>query len=142
MEKILLEFIDTLDSSFKKLLEDVRSTNGVSQLTISQFQYIDAIHELGEPTITEIAEKLAITKASSTAGVNKLVEKGYLNKTQSAQDKRIFHVNLTDRSRQLIDAKYQALREYGEFVQAALSEEEVKQFEAIVTKLVKLFKQV
>ncbi|MDY7020541.1 MAG: MarR family transcriptional regulator, partial [Cyanobacteriota bacterium] len=136
MEKILLEFIDTLDSSFKKLLEDVRSTNGVSQLTISQFQYIDAIHELGEPTITEIAEKLAITKASSTAGVNKLVEKGYLNKTQSAQDKRIFHVNLTDRSRQLIDAKYQALREYGEFVQAALSEEEVKQFEAIVTKLV------
>ncbi|MEL7034030.1 MAG: MarR family transcriptional regulator [Cyanobacteria bacterium J06592_8] len=142
MEKILLEFIDTLDSSFKKLLENVRSTSGVSQLTISQFQYIDAIHELGEPTITEIAEKLAITKASATTGINKLVEKGYLNKTQSAQDKRIFHVSLTDTSRQLIEAKYQALKEYGEFIQAALSEEEVKQFETIMTKLVKRFKQI
>ncbi|MEG4589418.1 hypothetical protein QUA54_30005 [Microcoleus sp. MOSTC5] len=40
----------------------------VSQLTISQFQYIDAIHQLQQPTITEVAEKLTITKASVNVG--------------------------------------------------------------------------
>ncbi|WP_414529869.1 glycosyltransferase [Nodularia chucula] len=51
MEEILLEFVNTLDSSFKKLQEEAGINSGISQLTISQFQYIDAIHQLGEPTI-------------------------------------------------------------------------------------------
>jgi DNA-binding MarR family transcriptional regulator len=45
-------------------------------------------------------------------------------------------VNLTDSSRRLADAKYQALKAYGEFINAALSEEEAAQFEKILTKLV------
>ncbi|MEA5534501.1 hypothetical protein [Crocosphaera sp. XPORK-15E] len=46
MEEILIEFVNTLDLSFKKLQEEVGSTSGVLPLTISQFQYIDAIYEL------------------------------------------------------------------------------------------------
>jgi DNA-binding MarR family transcriptional regulator len=141
MEEILIEFVNTLDSLFKKLQEEVGNTSGVSQLTISQFQYIDAIHQLGEPTITEIAEKLSITKASVTAGINKLAQRGYVTKTQSREDKRVFRVSLTETGMQLINAKYQALKEYGDFISAALSEDEARQFQAIITKLVKLFRQ-
>lgn len=141
MEEILIEFVNTLDSLFKKLQEDAGSASGISQLTISQFQYINAIHELGEPTITEVAEKLAITKASVTAGINKLTKRGHITKTQSREDKRVFRVRLTGTGKQLIDAKYQALKEYGDFISAALSEDEARQFKAIITKLVKLFRQ-
>jgi DNA-binding MarR family transcriptional regulator len=66
---------------------------------------------------------------------------GYVIKTQSNTDKRVFHVSLTEASEQLIKAKYRALKEYGEFISAALSEEETRQFEETLTKLVKLFKQ-
>ncbi|MFM2314829.1 MAG: hypothetical protein RLZZ04_4105 [Cyanobacteriota bacterium] len=138
MEKILIEFINTLDDSFKKLLSEAGSTAG-SQLTISQFQYIDAIHQLEKPTITEVAHKLAIAKASVSTGMNKLIEKGYVTKTQSDRDKRIFYLGLTARSEQLINLKHQALRQYGNFISAALSQEEAAQFEAILTKLVQLF---
>ncbi|WP_013334660.1 MarR family winged helix-turn-helix transcriptional regulator [Gloeothece verrucosa] len=141
MEKILLEFVNTLDSLFKKLQEEAGSRSGVLGLTISQFQYIDAIYQLGEPTITEIATYLGITKASVTAGINNLSKRGYITKTQSPQDKRVFRVSLTQTGMRLINAKYQALKEYGEFISAALTQEEARQFQSIITKLVKVFKQ-
>ena len=141
MEKLLIEFINTLDLSLKKLQAEVGDASGVSKLTIHQFQYIDAIYELGEPAITEIADRLHITKASVTTGVQKLINMGYVLKTQSSQDKRVFHVSLTDAGEKLIKAKYQALKEYGEFIEAALSKEEASQFEATLDKLVKVFKK-
>jgi DNA-binding MarR family transcriptional regulator len=141
MENLLLEFINTLDLSLKKFQAEVGDSSGISKLTISQFQYINAIYELGEPAITEIAKRLNITKASVTTGIHKLINMGYVIKTQSNTDKRVFHVSLTEASEQLIKAKYRALKEYGEFISAALSEEETRQFEETLTKLVKLFKQ-
>jgi DNA-binding MarR family transcriptional regulator len=141
MEKSLIEFVNTLDLSLKKLQKEVGESSGISKLTIHQFQYIDAIHELGGPTITEIAEKLNITKASVTTGIKKLIQMGYVNKTQSTEDQRVFHVNLSKAGEKLIKAKYQALKEYGEFIGAALSKEEAGRFEETLTKIVKLFKK-
>ncbi len=141
MENLLIEFINSLDLSLKKIQAEVGDEMGISKLTIHQFQYIDAIHQLGEPAITEIADKLKITKASVTTGINKLVDLGYVIKTQSREDRRVFHVSLTKAGGQLIKAKYQALKEYGEFINASLSKAEARQLEKTLTKLVKLFKQ-
>ena len=134
-----MEFVNTLDSSFKKLLTETNSISGVSQLTISQFQYINAIHELKQPTITEIAHQLSIAKASVSTGINKLIDKGFVTKTQSEQDKRIFYVSLTEIGEKLINAKHKALKEYVEFINTTLSKEEKEHFEAILIKLVELF---
>jgi DNA-binding MarR family transcriptional regulator len=141
VEKVLIEFVNTLDSLLKKLQEEVGDRSGVSKLTINQFHYIDAIYEHGEPTITEIAARLNITKASVTTGINKLVNLGYVTKSQSGDDRRVFHVSLTPAGGQLIKAKYQALKEYGEFIRAALSEDEAKAFEETLAKLVYKIKQ-
>lgn len=141
MKKVLVEFVNTLDSSFKRLLTETDSISGVSQLTISQFQYINAIHELKEPTITTIAHQLSIAKASVSTGINKLIHKGFVVKTQSEQDKRIFYLSLTEMGEKLIDSKYRALKEYVEFIDTALSKEEAEYFEAILIKLVNLFAQ-
>lgn len=137
---LLIEFVNTLDSTFKKLQTKVSNISGVSQLTISQFQYIDTIHELKQPTITEIAHKLSIAKASVSNSINKLIEKGFVTKTQSSQDKRVYHITLTEKGNSLIHAKHLALKEYGDFINTALSEEEAEQFKSILNKLVRLFK--
>ncbi|MGL4608058.1 MAG: MarR family transcriptional regulator, partial [Trueperaceae bacterium] len=70
IENTLLNFIDTLDASFKKIPE---STGNSLNITSSQAQYIEAIHKLGEPTLSELADGLDITKASVTVAVNKLL---------------------------------------------------------------------
>jgi DNA-binding MarR family transcriptional regulator len=141
MEKHLIEFVNTFDLSFKKFQDEFGVNSGISNLTINQFNYIDAIYVLGLPTITEIAYKLNITKASVTTGINKLIKLGYVIKTQSSEDKRVFHVSLTEAGRRLIKAKYQALKEYRELISASLSDDEARQFEKTLIKLVNLLKQ-
>lgn len=141
MNKLLPEFIDTLDASFKKLLEETGSASGASKLTLSQLQYIDAVHTLGEPSITELADALAITKASVTVGVNKLVRQGYVAKSQSHEDKRVFRVSLTEAGETLAQAKLQTFETYVGVIRAALTKVEVRQFETIITKLVKHFRR-
>lgn len=140
MERLLIAFVDTLDQALKKLQREVGSSSGFVKLTISQLQYIDAIYALGEPTITEIAGKLKITKASVTVGINKLIQSGYVRKYQSDLDRRVFHVRLTDLAQALIQTRLQALHDYGEFIRTALSDEEVQQFETILSKIVQLYK--
>ncbi len=135
MDKILLEFIGTLDHSLRRL-----QTEGFSQLTVSQFQYIDAIATLGQPTVSEVAARLGYSKASVTAGINKLVSLGFVSKTQSEADKRVFHVSLTESGVRMVNAKLQTVKEYVDFVASALTEDETRQFEAILTKLVAQFK--
>jgi DNA-binding MarR family transcriptional regulator len=135
MEKILLEFIATLDHSLKK-----QQTEGFSQLTVSQFQYIDAIAALANPTVGEVAARLGFAKASATTAINKLVALGFVSKTQSETDKRVFHVGLTEAGGQLVQARAKTIRAYVDFVASALTEDEIRQFEAILGKLVARFK--
>ena len=140
-QQLLIEFIDTLESTLKNLQEQVGSRSGFARLTIAQLQYIDAIHALGEPTITEIAARLGITKASVTAGVNKLASLGYVVKTPSGVDRRAVRVSLTAAGRQMVADRNRALQEYSQFIDAALSDEEAQQLEMILGKLVQQFKQ-
>ncbi len=139
MERLLLEFVNTLDSTFKRLQRDLGASTGTGQLTINQFQYIEAVYELGHPTISDIAAKLGITRASATAGINKLVKLGYITKTQSSEDKRVFHASLDAPGHQLMEAKAEAFKAYGEIVRSALSADEARQFEQILNKIVNLF---
>lgn len=141
MEKILIEFIGTLDLALKQMQKEIGTRAGFSRLTIPQLQYLDAIGALEQPTLTELANKLHITKASVTAGVNKLVEMGYVSKTRSRDDRRVFHVSLKDAGRQLRDAKQLAVENYVKFIRSALSRDEARQFEAILARLVELFQR-
>ncbi len=138
MEQLLLEFIDTLDASLKQVQKDAGA--GFASLTISQFQYLNTIHALGQPTITDIAKHLGVTKASATGGINRLAGLGYVDKTQSSADRRVFYVQLTPVAQQLVQTKFDALKAYEAFVLSALSETEARQFERILTKLVHHFK--
>ena len=141
MEAILLEFINTLEISLKQQQKAAGNDLGFSKLTVHQLQYLDAINDLEAPTITQLAHKLRITKASVTVGVNKLIKLGFVAKTRSKTDKRAFHVSLKEPGRQLVSARAQTLQAYGKFIKSALSREEAKQFEAILTKLVELFQR-
>jgi DNA-binding MarR family transcriptional regulator len=135
MEKILLEFIATLDQSLKQ-----QQSEGFSQLTLSQVQYIDAVAALGSPTVSEVAARLGFTKPSATTALNKLAAQGFVEKTQSEVDKRVVRICLTESGARLVQARAQTVKNYVAFIAAALTADEAQQFEAILAKLVQVFK--
>lgn len=136
MEQLLLEFIDTLDATLKAKVREQGETSGLAKLTISQLHYLQTVHRLGTPTITEVAMHLRFSKASVTAGINHLVQAGYLEKTPSPTDKRSFHVRLSEAGSSLVQAKAATVQAYVQFVRFALTAGEFDQFQSILAKLV------
>jgi DNA-binding MarR family transcriptional regulator len=139
MEELLLQFINTLDHQLKKQQLEFGSLTGFSKLTVSQLQYLDTVSGLEKPTITDIAEKINFSKASVTTGINKLVEMGYLVKTQSNQDKREIHVTLSEMGETLAQAKRKTLQKYSEIINSALDEHESILFTNSLSKIIHKF---
>lgn len=112
MDDLLLAFINTLDLSLKRFQRDARDRAGSARLTLSQLQYLDAIFALGTPTLSLLARRLGVTKASATIGVNRLAALGYVLKNPSETDGRAIQVRLTAPGLRLAAAKGRALEAY------------------------------
>ena len=82
-------------SKSEQLEEEYLANSELKDLTFKQLQCIELIRELDNPTLTEISDELNITKPSTTAMIEKLSEKGYLQKIKSDTDRRSAHVHLT-----------------------------------------------
>jgi len=135
MEKLLMEFVASLEESFKSLQKASGNIQGIPRLTISQFQYIDVIFHNPGASISEIALQMDFSKASITTGINKLVKLGLVIKTPSTTDRRISNVSLSPVGERLIRTKYKAIQAYSERILSILNKEELKHFEDALTKI-------
>lgn len=84
-----------------KLEEESLRRNSAFRLSINEMHLLEAISKGGEAgrSITDIARELSITLPSVTAAVNKLVRKGYVEKSKGEDDKRLVIARLTDEGR-------------------------------------------
>jgi DNA-binding MarR family transcriptional regulator len=71
-----------------------------SGLRIPQFRLLDVLAGNGQATVTEISDKLRITRATASVMVNELIDSGALAAEEHPADRRSFHVRLTDAGRQ------------------------------------------
>ncbi len=70
-----------------------------SDLSITEIHTIEAVGLYGSKTMSEIAAKLEITMGTLTTAVDKLIRKGYLERSRSDSDRRIVNVSLTKRGK-------------------------------------------
>ena len=86
---------------------------------------------------TEIAESLGVTRATMTGLIDSLVEDGFVDKQDSATDRRIFSLALSKKGNQfmqkLLPDHFQRIRQFSEI----LSKEESCQLTTLVNKLIK-----
>lgn len=87
-DKFKLEF-------FRRIFELVREREG--SLSAMEAFSIEVIHALHEPTVGEFAEFLNISQSNATYKVNNLIKKGYLIKQNSEEDRREYHLVLSDK---------------------------------------------
>jgi DNA-binding MarR family transcriptional regulator len=58
---------------------------------------VDIIHALGNPTVNEFASFLQVSSPNAAYKVNSLIKKGYIEKIQSEEDKREYHLCVTQK---------------------------------------------
>lgn len=91
----LEELINIILSKSEQLEEKIKQESDLKNLTIKQLYCIELIHEMENPTLSELAIKLEISKASASVMLDRLDDNGYIKKVKSDNDRRSAHVHLT-----------------------------------------------
>jgi DNA-binding MarR family transcriptional regulator len=129
----LTEAISYISDLVEKVLEETISQADFTDLTQQQLRYLQVIFRMKNPTLTELARELDLTKPTVTVLADKLVEKGYIKRVKSDQDRRSMHLHIDKKG-----TKIEALREIAyermeEKISSGLSETET----AILTELLR-----
>lgn len=95
INKMLGEVYDDINH----IEEESIKTGAFNDLSITEIHTIEAIGLYGSKTMSEIANELEITMGTLTIAVDKLIRKGYLERSRSDSDRRIVNVNLTKRGK-------------------------------------------
>lgn len=68
-----------------------------TNLTAIETFCVETIHALKSPTIQEFSSFIQISSPNATYKVNSLIKKGYVTKVQSKEDKREYHLQVTEK---------------------------------------------
>ena len=86
--KFKLHFYRSVFSSFQ---------DREASLTTVETFCMEAIQALGSPTVNEFATFMRISPPNAAYKVNSLIKKGYIRKVQSPDDRREYHLEITQK---------------------------------------------
>ncbi len=67
-----------------------------SSLSASEAYAVDVIYLLNAPTVKQFADCLGISQPNATYKINHLIQKGYVEKIPSLEDRREIHLHVTE----------------------------------------------
>ena len=115
--------------------EDAKEQCEIQDLTTTQLNYLEIIGELDNPTLTELASAMGLTKPSVTIVVDRLAAKGLVRKVHSDIDRRSSHLHLTELGEQ-INKRHDYAHDYMiDLISKKLNENEVKSFTLLLNKI-------
>ena len=80
--------------------EKVLKNSEFKDLSITEMHTIDAIGTKGSRTMVKIAHDLRITMGTLTSAINRLIKKGYVERSRTEADRRFVLVSLTEKGLQ------------------------------------------
>jgi len=103
----------------------------------NDYYHLLVIHSLQRPNFSQIAEKLSLTKPAVSAIIRKMINMKLVEKMQSAEDKRIFYVELTAKGSSILQGDKAVYKWVTDTIKSiASNEKEVIIVEQIISSLV------
>lgn len=88
----------------------------------------------GPHTSVKLAQMLGVSKPMITAHLSSLLEKGYITKEQSQEDKRAFYVLPTEKAMALVESAREDMERYLTRLTEALGQDDFAKFVALAQK--------
>lgn len=101
-------------------------------LTAVETFCVEVIHALGRPTINQFANFIQISQANAAYKVAKLIKKGYITKERSRQDKREYHLAVTQKYKDYRGLSYDYVRLVMERARRRFPPEELDRLEEML----------
>ena len=108
-----------------KLEEDAIITEEFKDITNNDMHIIEAVGLSGENTMSMVAKKMGITAGSLTTAVNSLVNKKYVTRQRSEQDRRVIFLRLTEKGVRAYEHHQEYHRRMTDAVIGTLKEDEI-----------------
>ena len=96
MQRNLEQILNSILHSSEILEEEMKQESDLKNLTSRQLNCIELIKSMQNPSLTELAEKMKIAKASISVMIDRLEKNKYIYKVSSDNDRRTVHVHLTE----------------------------------------------
>lgn len=104
-------------------------------LNLTDFMILEALLHKGPMPVNTIAGKVLLTSGSMTVAINRLTEKGLVERRQDETDRRCFQVHLTPEGRELIETAYARHERNLEEMVEVLNEAEREELVRLLKKL-------
>ena len=141
MEKqyTLSEIIGILTRGMSEREEQIGDRKGLAGLSPSKVRCLGLISELGDPTPTELANALKITKPSVTAILDKLESEALIRKVRSDEDARSWRISLTDKGKDIARLHREIHSDLAGHISRGLDPEEEKELNRLLNKVIRTF---
>ncbi len=97
--------------------EHARAHAATHGLTLQEFGIMEALHHKGDLLLGELQDKILVTSGGVTYLVDRLVEKGMVERRECTEDRRARYASLTGRGRALMERIFP---EHAEWLSTAL----------------------
>lgn len=101
-------------------------------LSATEVLCVELIYAMGRPTINEFASFAQLSAPNAAYKVGNLVKKGYVRKVQSEEDKREYHLEVTEKYMTTYGVTYDYIGKVMKRIRKRFSPEQVEELEEIL----------
>lgn len=127
------------DVFMHRSMRDIIQFAKSSGLSIAQLNTLMYLSHLGRCGVSGIGDHLGVTNAAASQMIERLVQQGFLERTEDPEDRRSKQISLTEKGRKLIEGGIDSRHRWMEDLTTTLSIEEQ---ELIIQALVLLTRAV
>ncbi|MEN9354431.1 MAG: hypothetical protein RL318_1756 [Fibrobacterota bacterium] len=132
--RLLEQVIDVASRMMAQAEAEAFADERFSELSLRQIFHLTTILENDGITLSELARILNITRPSVTGIVTTLVSKGFVERVQDAEDRRIFHLKGTAKAREFDRVHQEIHRRMAERFAQNLNDKEVTHLARLLSK--------
>src|SRR5690625_593811 len=129
--KLFIVLSRALESVRKQVVKDIKRY----KIKLTEFGVLEFLYQKGEQPIQLIGKKVLLASSSITYVVDKLEEKGYLERIACPKDRRVIHGRLTEKGKQFMDGIFPQHKEAMASIFVNLSKEEKEQSIELLRKI-------
>lgn len=131
----VLETVEMISQLMGELESKAFEQEGFSDITMNQMHYLETIPKLGNPTSADLADSLGVSRPSVSVIVKKLIDTGYLTKSKSKTDGRVYYLHLTEKGRRFNELHYEVHQILARRITENLNEDEIEALADLLGKL-------
>ncbi len=135
ISKVLNDLFVEVFNDILQIEEKALKEEGLDNLSVKEVHALEAIAEVENPTMSIVAKKLRVTVGTLTTAVNTLVKKGYVQRVDCKDDRRVVNLQLTQEGKEAYDVHREFHNVFVNYTIEALSDEEKRTLASTLQKM-------